>query len=59
MNKQVKTIKDISKYHCTGCGACTNLCPTKAISMQTDEFGFLFPIIDEKKCINCGKCFEC
>lgn len=27
-----------------------------AITMQSNEQGFLYPVIDETKCINCGKC---
>ncbi len=45
-----------NKYHCTGCGACYNACPTGAISMHTDEEGFAYPKIDEQKCINCHAC---
>lgn len=40
---------------CTGCGACANSCPVKAIKMQHSSTGFLVPVI-EKECINCGKC---
>lgn len=47
-------IKD--KKECTGCSACYSICPTKAISMQKDEEGFTYPIIDESKCVNCGLC---
>lgn len=41
---------------CTGCAACMNCCPVDAITMKPDEEGFLCPVIDEKKCIDCGKC---
>ena len=41
---------------CTGCGACMNSCPFSAISMQEDEFGFFYPVLDKDKCRNCGKC---
>lgn len=41
---------------CTGCGACYNVCPKQAISMQADEEGFLRPSIDIGKCIDCGLC---
>lgn len=41
---------------CTGCGACYNVCPRQAISMQADEEGFLRPSIDVVKCIECGLC---
>ncbi len=46
------------KRHCCGCGACANICPVKAIDMQGDEEGFLYPKIDEDACVDCGKCVE-
>ena len=42
--------------HCTGCTACMNICPKNAISMQPDQEGFLYPKVDEKACVHCGKC---
>ena len=45
-----------SKKQCTGCTACYSSCPKKCIAMRPDEYGFEFPIIDTKKCINCKKC---
>lgn len=47
-------IKD--KKKCSGCGVCANICPTNAIKMKYDEEGFLYPAVDEKKCIHCSKC---
>ena len=44
------------KYHCTGCAACYQSCSKSAISMVCDEEGFLQPIIDENKCVECGLC---
>ena len=44
------------KYHCSGCGACFNACGRNAITMQEDEFGFRYPVIDTEKCIDCGAC---
>lgn len=45
-----------SSNQCCGCGACMQTCERKAISMKEDEEGFLYPVIDEELCINCGKC---
>lgn len=42
--------------HCTGCGACSELCPVDAIQMKPDVRGFLIPQVNEEKCIHCGKC---
>lgn len=44
------------KEKCCGCGACMNVCPKKAISMQEDKYGFLYPQIDVNVCIKCGAC---
>lgn len=41
---------------CTGCGACYNICPKQAITMQADKEGFLRPHIDPDKCISCSLC---
>lgn len=44
------------KSLCTGCHACVNACGKKAISMQPDLLGFLYPQIDTSLCIDCGLC---
>lgn len=46
----------VDKGRCCGCSACMSVCPKKAISMQPDKEGFLYPSIDEAKCIQCGLC---
>lgn len=45
-----------NKKNCCGCEACLNICPLNAINMKMDELGIFYPEIDEKKCVNCGKC---
>lgn len=45
-----------NKKLCSGCGACAQACSHKALTMQPDEEGFLYPILDEEKCIQCGLC---
>lgn len=47
-----------SKADCCGCSACFNTCPVQAISMQRDDEGFLYPVIEQSKCIDCEKCVE-
>lgn len=44
------------KSLCTGCHACVNACGKKAISMQPDLLGFLYPQIDTSLCVDCGLC---
>lgn len=46
----------VNKEQCNGCHACFNACPVQAISMLSDEEGFLYPVINENICIECGKC---
>ncbi len=41
---------------CFGCSACYAVCSRDAIAMRPNEHGFLFPQIDEAKCISCGLC---
>ncbi|MBQ7286212.1 MAG: Coenzyme F420 hydrogenase/dehydrogenase, beta subunit C-terminal domain [Candidatus Gastranaerophilales bacterium] len=50
------TIGVLDKNKCCGCARCANSCQSGAISMQTNEEGFLYPIIDDEKCTNCGLC---
>ena len=44
------------KLKCTGCGACSTVCPVNCIEMTTDTEGFYYPKIDTTKCIGCNKC---
>lgn len=51
INKTLSNMKD-----CTGCHACTNICPKKCIFMKDDNEGFLYPIVDYNICIKCKRC---
>lgn len=44
------------KCECTGCMACYNSCPNGSIKMKMDFEGFMFPYVNKKTCIQCGKC---
>lgn len=46
----------LSKENCCGCTACVSVCPKNAISMQPDEKGFKYPVINQTLCIDCGMC---
>lgn len=54
----MNNIKMLDARECTGCRACESLCPTHCISIKPDQYGFLYPTVDETKCIKCGICFN-
>lgn len=47
---------NIPCLNCTGCLACYNICPMKAIAVNNDDEGFYVPSVDNDICIQCGKC---
>ena len=51
-----KAYEIIPKEDCCGCTACMNSCPKGAITMQEDQEGFRYPVIDHTLCIQCGRC---
>lgn len=46
----------MEKQFCCGCTACVHSCPVHCITMQEDEEGFLYPLIDKERCIHCHRC---
>lgn len=46
------------RKECCGCSACEQICGKAAISMKADIEGFLYPDIDEEKCVDCGLCVK-
>ncbi|MGM9786339.1 MAG: Coenzyme F420 hydrogenase/dehydrogenase, beta subunit C-terminal domain, partial [Candidatus Cryptobacteroides sp.] len=44
------------KTLCCGCSACALKCPRRCITMQADSEGFLYPVVNEADCIDCGLC---
>ena len=54
----MNSIALLSKDQCSGCSACETICPQKAIQMRPDSLGFMYPIIDDTKCIDCGICLK-
>ena len=43
---------------CCGCRSCEQVCPKSAIHMEPDECGFLYPVINKSKCVDCGLCLK-
>ena len=48
----------VRKELCCGCTACYAICPKQAISMQPDEEGFDYPVIDASLCVRCELCLK-
>lgn len=51
-------IQGKEKNQCCGCMACLEICPVSCIQEKTDEYGFSYPLVNTKSCIQCGKCEE-
>lgn len=49
-------IDKVKRLDCTGCSACSCICPVKAIQMMQDEEGFQYPKIQYDICIHCEAC---
>ena len=49
-------IKITDPKDCCGCTACASICAHDAITMEPDALGFLYPKVDEAKCVDCGLC---
>ncbi|TNJ38553.1 4Fe-4S dicluster domain-containing protein [Chlorobaculum thiosulfatiphilum] len=50
------SIDVIGITRCTGCFGCESACALGAIEMVLDDDGFYKPIVDHKKCSECGIC---
>jgi coenzyme F420-reducing hydrogenase beta subunit len=44
------------KEDCSGCSACTDICPVDCIPLKSDEEGFFYPKVDFDVCIDCDIC---
>ncbi|WP_455667554.1 Coenzyme F420 hydrogenase/dehydrogenase, beta subunit C-terminal domain [Phocaeicola sp.] len=49
-------IQITNKEQCCGCSACASICSHDAITMKNDGLGFLYPVVDVDKCVECGLC---
>jgi len=45
-----------SKDKCTGCGACVNICPQKALILDDGNSFFEYPQVNQDLCIDCALC---
>lgn len=46
------------KENCCGCSACVHVCKKQALTMLPDNEGFFYPVLDSKKCVECGICAQ-
>lgn len=46
----------IDSFKCTGCSACADICPRRAIALKEDINGFVYPYLNRSHCIGCGLC---
>lgn len=51
-----ETPKLASARTCSGCSACFSICPKSAITMEPNEEGFLYPVVNQDMCVNCHAC---
>lgn len=58
MNGDKVNILSYNIQKCTGCTACSHVCPKKCITMRDNPEGFMYPTVDETYCIQCGKCIK-
>ena len=52
----LKWFESKNEKDCCGCRACEQVCPTSAITMAENTEGFLYPYIDNNKCVKCSLC---
>lgn len=51
-------IKLAEKKRCTGCGACSTICPKSCIEMSHKDTIHNYPIVNRDACIACGRCMS-
>jgi ferredoxin len=45
-------VAKVNADECVGCGACEDVCPQSAITVDD------IAVVDEKKCTDCGSCSD-
>lgn len=52
-------MKSVGEYaDCYGCGTCSLVCSKVAIKIEENSLGFLHPIVDKTRCVECGLCLN-
>lgn len=51
-------VERVPRFKCCGCEACIQACPKRCISMVETTEGFLYPRVDDRECVKCGRCLK-
>jgi len=51
-------VSELAKVDCSGCSACVNICPTNAINLHADEYGFYRSAVIDQQCTECNLCIN-
>ena len=46
------------EHDCTGCGSCISCCPTGALELKSDRYGYYRCSLNDERCIKCKKCIS-
>ena len=52
----MNNITILEQNRCLSCRSCEQSCSFSAVSFIENKEGFLYPVVNFQKCINCGKC---
>lgn len=55
-NADANVNEALRETYCSGCSACISICPVKAIQLILNKAGFYEAVVDEEKCVHCGRC---
>ena len=47
MSFRNKRVTDFESKECSGCALCVACCPKNCITMQSDDLGYMRPVIDD------------
>ena len=48
----------VIKEKCVGCRSCELICPKNCVELSPNQEGFLYPLVNNEKCIYCGLCMS-
>lgn len=54
--QRMRNVSEMSEGVCTGCGTCSGVCPSDAVTMTRNRQGRYVPSVDEETCTRCRLC---